>query len=89
MNNFYQSKQEDLSEQPNEQFDILVTSQEYIEEFLRDRLFLLTGCRYFGERDNMVGSCVDCYIDNRDMYERCVLFQDMFLSYRSNLKIGE
>lgn len=82
-----QSKRERISEQSNEQFEIFATNQEHIEEALRDRLFLLTGCQYFGERDNMVGSCVDCYIDNRDMYERCVLFQDMFLSYCTHLKI--
>lgn len=84
-----QSKLERISEQSNEQFEIFVTNQEHIEEALRDRLFLLAGCNYFGERDNMVGLCVDCCIDNKEMYERCVLFQDMFLSYRSHFKRGE
>lgn len=83
------SKREWLSEQSHEQLEIFVTNQEYIEESLRDRLFLLTGCRYFGERDNMVGSCVYCCIDDQDMYERCALFQDRFLSYRSQFKEGE
>ena len=79
-------KQEWISEQSRDQLEIFIVNQEYIEESLRDKLFLLTGFRYFGERDNMVGSCVDCCINNRDKYERCVLFQGMFSSYRNSNK---
>ena len=42
---------------------------------------LLSGCGDYGRHDPMNGSCVDCYYEHRDLFERCCAFEDIVSSY--------
>ena len=57
------------------QLEIMVRNRGYINELLRDRLFLITGCRDFGGQDGTNGSCVECFYHNPELHNRCCLFQ--------------
>ena len=63
-----------LEEQSHETLVTFIMNSEMREDMLRDRLYLLSGCRYFGESDGMNGSCVDCLNNNPGLHERCCLF---------------
>lgn len=76
-----ESKQEFLARQSHEQLEIFVMNAEMCNDILRDRLFLLSGCRDFGGQDGTNGSCCDCFHNNRDMFERCCLFQGAAHTY--------
>ena len=78
------TNQDWLSKQSHSQLVIFVQNLEYKEERLRDKLFLLTGCRGFGDADGMDGGCVECSIERPETFERCMLFQDTFHKYRQN-----
>lgn len=52
----------------------------------QEKLFLLTGCPYFGDMDGMNGSCVDCSIDNEELWNRCRNFETQRFQYRQNRK---
>ena len=61
-----------------------------VEETLRDRLFLLSGCRDFGNSDGMDGSCVECGYDNPALQYRCLEFGNAYREYVKNkLKMSE
>lgn len=59
----------------------------YIKE-IEERLFLLTGCEVFGKQDGMVGCCVDCFYENRDLFDKCTKFTDKVSDYNIK-KLGE
>ena len=72
-----ENKHDFLAKQSHEQLEIMVLNGEMVEDNLRDRLFLLTGCSNFGGQDGTDGACIDCYYNNRDLHERCCLFQEI------------
>ena len=57
------------------QLEIMVRNRSYVNELLRDRLFLITGCRDFGGQDGTNCSCVECFYHNPELHNRCCLFQ--------------
>ena len=59
----------------NKQLQIFLHNQKYITETLRDRLFKLTGCKDFGNLDGMNGTCVDCFYNERELFDRCWNFK--------------
>ena len=67
-----------LAEQTHEQLETFVLNAKMVESNLRDRLFLLTGCRDFGGQDGTNGACVDCYYYNNELHKRCCLIQEAF-----------
>ncbi len=71
----YESKEDFLKNQTHEQLEIFVKNGELIQDNLRQRLFVLAGCGDFGGQDGTNGSCVECYYNNRELHERCCLFQ--------------
>ena len=76
-----ETKDEFLARQSHEQLEIFVKNTEMQNDILRDRLFLLTRCRNFGGHDSTDGTCVDCCHDDRQMFERCCLFQTAAHAY--------
>lgn len=68
-------KRDYLKRQTHEQLEIFILNNDMVEENLRDRLHLLTGCGNFGGQDGTDGSCIDCYMTNKDLHQRCCLFQ--------------
>lgn len=79
-----ENKREFLKKQSHEQLEVFVLNGKIIEDNLRDRLFLLTGCSNFGGQDGMNGACIECFYENRDLHERCCLFQTAMHSYLIN-----
>ena len=77
----YDTKRDFLRQQSHEQLEIYVINADRTEENLRKRLFLLTGCRDFGDSDGTVGSCIDCSFEHPDMFNRCDAFKDMIRAY--------
>lgn len=75
------TKEEFLKNCTHEELEIFVLNHERSEKELRKRLFLLSGCGDYGRHDPMNGSCVDCYYEHRDLFERCCAFEDMVSSY--------
>lgn len=63
------------------QLEIMVRNSGYVNELLRDRLFLITGCRDFGGQDGTDGGCVECFYHNPELHNRCCLFQMMAHNY--------
>ena len=70
-----ESKEDFLKNQTHEQLEIFVKNGDLIQDNLRERLFLLSGCWDFGGEDGTNGACVECYYNNRELHERCCLFQ--------------
>ena len=70
-----------LQGRTKEELIIHIENTEWCEELLRRKLFLLTGCGYFGDSDGMNGSCVDCSIERTELWERCGYFQDACRKY--------
>lgn len=81
------TKREYLKNQTHEQLEIFVMNGDMQEEILRDRLFLLGGCHNFGGQDGTDGACVDCCYENRALFDRCCLFQNVCHSYLVNKKM--
>lgn len=75
------TKREFLAQQTHEQLEIFVLNHEFTEKTLRDRLFLLAGCHNFGGQDGTDGSCVECFYKNKQLHERCCLFQTVSHAY--------
>ena len=78
--------QEFLEEQSKEQLIVFLKNHELIENNLRDKLELLSGCSYFGDQDGTDGACVNCYYDNHALHTRCCLFQNALRKYRNRIK---
>lgn len=64
-----------LKEQTKEQLIIFFHNTELQLENLRDRMYKLTGCREFGALDGMNGNCVECFYDDRKLFEKCEQFK--------------
>ena len=58
-----------------EQLKIFLHNQEYEIESLRNRLYRLTGCNNFGNLDGMDGSCVECFYNDRKLFDKCWEFK--------------
>lgn len=79
-----EEKHKFLKNQSHEQLEIFVLNGDAVEDNLRSRLFLLAGCGNFGGQDGTDGSCVECYYNNRELHERCCLFQTVAHTYLIN-----
>lgn len=64
-----------LKEQTKEQLIIFFHNTELQLENLRDRMYKLTGCREFGALDGMNGNCVECFYNDRKLFEKCEQFK--------------
>lgn len=64
-----------LKEQTKEQLIIFLHNTELQLENLRDRMYKLTGCREFGALDGMNGNCVECFYNDRKLFEKCEQFK--------------
>ena len=64
-----------LEDKTKDELINLVLNLTSTEDRLRDRLFLLTGCRCFGEQDGMDGSCVECSYEHDGQFKRCYIFR--------------
>lgn len=51
-------------------------NQDRREDDLRNRLKKLSGCGDFGRHDGMNGSCVECFYEDRDLFDRCCNFEE-------------
>ena len=67
-----------------EQLEIFYNNSKLCEKLLRERLFVIGGCYDFGGEDPMVGSCIDCYYNEPDLFEKCRAFQDKVCKHRFN-----
>lgn len=63
---------------PKEQLIVFLHNEELENERLREKLFLLTGCREFGNMDGMDGTCVYCNEKDKNLADRCFLFTNAF-----------
>ena len=64
-----------LKEQTKEQLIIFFHNTELQLESLRDRMYKLTGCREFGALDGMNGNCIECFYNDRKLFEKCEQFK--------------
>ena len=64
-----------LDQQSREQLYIFLNNDEYTIINLRNRLKKLTGCGDFGNLDGMNGACIECSIDNKELFDRCWNFR--------------
>lgn len=64
-----------LKDQTKEQLIIFLHNTELQLENLRDRMYKLTGCREFGALDGMNGNCVECFYNDRKLFEKCEQFK--------------
>ena len=64
-----------LDQQSREQLYIFLNNDEYTIINLRNRLKKLTGCGDFGNLDGMNGACIECSIDNKELFDRCWSFR--------------
>ena len=64
-----------LEEQTKEQIIIFLHNTEYELESLRKRMGKLTGCREFGALDGMNGTCIECFYNNKKLFEKCEAFK--------------
>ena len=78
-----ETEREYYARQSHEQLEIFLMNANCREKSLRDRLFLLSGCYYFGEQDGTNGVCVECHYNNRPLFDRCCLFQCAFKRYKT------
>ncbi len=76
-----ESKRDFLRGLTHEQLEIFVLNNEYKEEKLRKKLFLLSGCREFGSCDPSNAACIECFHNNQCLFDRCCPFSDMINSY--------
>lgn len=63
-----------LKSQTKEQIIIFLHNAECELESLRKRMKKLTGCCEFGALDGMNGSCVECFYNDRKLFEKCEQF---------------
>ena len=64
-----------LNQQSKEQIIIFLNNAEYHIKSLQQRLYKLTGCSEFGNVDGMNGSCVECFYENRELFDKCEKFK--------------
>lgn len=78
-----ETKLEFLQRQSHDQLVTFILNSDMREEMFAEKLFLLTGCGSFGSQDGTCGGCVECFYNNRDLHDRCCLFQMALHSYRT------
>ena len=71
----YLTKDDFLNEQTKEQIIIFLHNTELQLENLRERMEKLTGCREFGNLDGMNGACVECFYEERELFDKCWNFK--------------
>ena len=64
-----------LKDQTKEQIIIFLHNTEQELESLRKRMEKLTGCREFGAVDGMNGNCIECFYNDRKLFEKCEQFK--------------
>lgn len=77
---------QNIKDYTKEELEILYHNLNIEYERLCNKLFILTGCKHFGDGDGMNGSCIDCYHDNNDLHNRCELFSLAYDKYLETLK---
>ena len=68
----------DRKELENQSKNTLITwllNSEYQRLTLNRRLEKLTGCSEFGSVDGMNGSCIDCFYEDRPLFDKCWNFK--------------
>lgn len=50
-------------------------NQDYILELTEKKVAFLTGCPVFGNSDGSDGTCIDCFYNNKDLFNKCEKFQ--------------
>lgn len=80
-----QSKEEWLNEQSKEQLIIFYKNNEYIINNLQNKIEFLTGCSCFGDPNGTDGACVECYYNNSQLHNRCLLFHPAIREYRKQM----
>ena len=70
----YLTKDDFLNDQTKEQIIIFLHNTELQLESLRERMRKLTGCREFGTLDGMNGACVECFYNERELWDKCEKF---------------
>lgn len=68
-------KDEFLKKQTKEQLIIFLHNDDYIIDDLRTRLYKLTGCGNFGGVDGMNDSCIKCFYNNKELFQKCESFK--------------
>lgn len=66
---------EQLMNESKEQLIIWLKNSEMMRMQLHKRLEKLTGCAEFGLCDGMTGFCVECSIDNKELFNKCWNFK--------------
>lgn len=64
-----------LKNQTKEQLIIFLHNTELQLENLRDRMYKITGCCEFGALDGMNGNCIECFYNDRKLFEKCEQFK--------------
>lgn len=72
-----------LKNQSHEQLEMIIMNEEHVEQELRKRLMVLTGCGDFGNSDGTIGDCVNCSFNRPDQFNRCDAFRDMMKSFET------
>lgn len=58
-----------------EELKIQLHNDDYIIASLRKRMKQLTGCPNFGMVDGMNGACVECFYEDRELFDKCEKFK--------------
>ena len=66
-----QTYEEFLNAQTKEQIIIFLHNTELELEDTQRRMEKITGCRIFGELDGMNGACVECFYNNKPLFDKC------------------
>lgn len=54
---------------------IQLNNDDYMIASLRKRMKQLTGCGDFGNMDGMNGACVECFYEDRPLWDKCEAFK--------------
>lgn len=60
---------------PKEQLVTFLLNQDYILNLTERKVTFLTGYPAFGNSDGTDGTCVECFYNNKALFERCKKFQ--------------
>ena len=64
-----------LKDQTKEQLIIFLHNTELQLESLRDRMYKITGCREFGTLNGINGNCIECFYNDKKLFEKCEQFK--------------
>ena len=65
---------ESLESLDKKQIITFLHNAEYKVKSLHKRLKALTGCAEFGTPDGMNGQCVECFYEDRELFDECFHF---------------